>query len=371
MNALNALYVALGTALLRWRDRGPPLDVAVGRRGVRTDLFAVGVGVWETLKLLGDGRSRLLSLAGPLMLILTLSMWVGLIWAGWTLIFGGIEGSIAVAHSDLSVTWVGIVYFVAFTMFGMGNGGFYPTSGLPQLITTHTTTSAGLFVAMGVSCVISVLGAVSEKRSFASSVTGVGNDSEGIIQTGWDSNDFEGLRPSLTSLASRLDQLADQHKSYPILHYYHSEQPEQASALAVAILDESMTLLRFGVSEEHQPDVILVENVRTAARNYLDALDEGFVQSADETPPAPDLDRLRAADVPTVSDEAFAAALDELDERRRLLLGVVHADAREWPPIDEHRLAHSGPAPAESTSSGPVSGEPASAESALAESSST
>jgi len=39
--------------------------------------------------------------------------------------------------------------------------------------------------------------------------------------------------------------------------------------------------------------------------------------------------------VPTVSDDEFAVVLDDLDERRRKLLGVVHADAWDWPPIDQ------------------------------------
>jgi len=80
-----------------------------------------------------------------------------------------------------------------------------------------------LFVTMGVSYVLSVLGAVSNKRSFASSVSGLGVDSETVVCSAWDGEDFDGLHLPLNSLASRLDTLADQHKSYPILHYYHSE----------------------------------------------------------------------------------------------------------------------------------------------------
>jgi hypothetical protein len=219
-------------------------------------------------------------------------------------------------------------------MFTMGNGDFYPPAGIWQIAASLTTATGMLFVTMGVSYVLSVLGAVSNKRSFASSVSGMGGDSETVVCAAWDGDDFDALDLPLNSLASRLDTLADQHKSYPILHYYHSEQAKHASAMAVAVFDESMTVLRFGVPDEKQPDALLVENARSASQNYLETLNNAFIDPADEAPPPPDLDRLRSEGVPTVSDDEFADALDELSARRRKLLGIVTADAWHWPPID-------------------------------------
>lgn len=290
--------------------------------------------VWRGLRRLGSDRTSLLSLAGPLMLALTLAMWVGLIWAGWTLVFAGGENALQTAHSDLSVTWSGIIYFVAFTMFGMGNGGLYPPDGIWQILTALTTASGGLFVALGVSYVISVLGAVSNKRSFASTVTGFGDDGEELVRTGWNGDGFDGLQSPLHSLATDLDQLADQHNSYPILHYYHSEQPDQASPVAVAVLDEAATLLKFGVRADEQPDAVPIEHVWSAIENYIETLDDGFIDAAEETPPDPDLNEIRAEGIPTVADDEFASVLDDLTERRRKLRGIVQADEWQWPPIE-------------------------------------
>ncbi|SFS10070.1 hypothetical protein SAMN05216559_3654 [Halomicrobium zhouii] len=289
---------------------------------------------WRGLRRIGDTRSRALSLAGPIILTLTLVTWVGLIWGGWTLVFAGGENALLAARDDVPVTWSGRIFFVAYTMFTMGNGDFYPPAGIWQIAASLTTASGMLFVTMGVSYVLSVLGAVSNKRSFASSVSGMGAESETVVCSAWDGEDFDGLHLPLNSLASRLDTLADQHKSYPILHYYHSEQAKHASAMAVAVFDESMTVLRFGVLDEDQPDTVLVENARSASQNYLETLDNAFIDPADEAPPPPDLDRLRDEGVPTVSDDEFADALDELAVRRRKLLATVTADAWHWPPID-------------------------------------
>ncbi|MFD1600822.1 hypothetical protein [Halobellus rarus] len=161
----------------------------------------------------------------------------------------------------------------------------------------------------------------------------MGADNETVAYSTWDGENFDGLDLPLNSLASRLDTLADQHRSYPILHYYHSEESEHASAMAVAVFDESMTILRFGVPNDEQPNAVLVKNVRSRVRTTSKP-NNAFMQPADEPPPPPDSDRLRSEGVPTVSDDEFADALDELSERRRKLLGIVTADAWHWPPID-------------------------------------
>ncbi|AHG03899.1 membrane protein [Halobacterium sp. DL1] len=291
--------------------------------------------LWRGLRQFGSERSRVLSLAGPIILTTTLVVWVAAIWGGWTLVFGSSGASLTNARSGTPVTWIDRIYFVAYTMFTMGNGDFYPADGGFQIAASLTTASGMLFVTMGVSYVLSVLGAVSDKRSFASSVTGLGERSETVVETGWDGEDFEGIHPPLNSLAAGLDTLATQHKAYPILHYYHSEEAKHASTMAVVIFDEALTVLRFGVTEDDRPNHALVENARSATENYLETLNEAFIDPADETPDPPDLDRVRSADVPTVSDDEFEDAVDDLEERRRQLLALVRSDAWHWPPIEQ------------------------------------
>jgi hypothetical protein len=191
-----------------------------------------------------------------------------------------------------------------------------------------------LFVTIAVSYILSILGAVSNKRSFASSVTGFGERGEAFVQTGWNGEDFHQLDLPLNALAADINELAEQHKSYPILHYYHSEEETDASAMAVAVFDDALTLLRFGVPEEHQPNTALIQDARSSTQEYLQTLDEAFINPADQSPPRPDLDRLRDADIPTVSDEEFADAIKDQQERRRRLLAMVEADAWYWPPLE-------------------------------------
>jgi len=58
--------------------------------------------------------------------------------------------------------------------------------------------------------VLSVLDAVSNERSFASGVTGLGSDGRTVVHSGWNGTDFDGLRLPLDGFASELDRLFDQ-----------------------------------------------------------------------------------------------------------------------------------------------------------------
>ncbi|MXV63377.1 two pore domain potassium channel family protein [Natronorubrum sp. JWXQ-INN-674] len=292
---------------------------------------------WRGLRTLSGDHPRALSLAGPLILAFTLAMWIALLWIGWTFLFAGDKTALISPQTGEYADWTGRFYYVAYTMFTNGNGDYSPTTGTWEIASSFTTATGMAFVTLGVSYILTVLGAVSEKRSFASDVTGLGERSEAFVRAGWNGTDeeFRGLDLPMESLSTQLSLLADQHKAYPILHYYHSEQPSRASAMAVPIFDEALTLFRHGVDEDAQPNPTLVENARASVDSYLDTLETAFIEPADEVPPPPDLERVRDEEIPTADDDELDEALEELSERRRKLLGVVRADAWYWPSLDE------------------------------------
>lgn len=331
---MSALYALTGTALLvvavvdllwtaLWAD-GSAGPVA---RGVMR-------GTWGGVRRLGHGRSRTLSLAGPVILAATLFVWVGLMWLGWTLLFAAEPESLIDTRADEPVHWTGRLYFVAYTMFTMGNGDFTPRDGFWQVVTSFTAASGMLFVTLGASYVISVLGAVAQKQAFASSVLGLGRRAEAVVKGAWDGESLHALDLPLSNLGSQLGLLVHQHKSYPVLHYYHSARAADASALAVAVFDEALTLLRFGVPEAVRPNRVLLEGARSSVQSYLRTLGSAFIRPAGDAPPPPDLDQLAETGVPTLGDAAFADALADLADRRRQLLGMVRADAWDWPPTE-------------------------------------
>jgi len=286
---------------------------------------------WRTIRKLGSQRTRVLTLAGPVTLLLGLAVWIGLLWAGWTLVFAGAENAIFDTRDPGPISWVERFYFVGYSLFTMGNGDFTPKDGIWQIVTSLTTASGMLFVTLIVSYVISVLEAVTQKRAFASNVSGLGQRGETIVRSAWNGETFDGLELPLNSFTTEINELTTNHQAYPILHYFYTDQRKYATVLSIVALDEALTLLRFGVSEDERPSKAILENARASVGNYLQLVTSSFGHTAVEEPPAPDLDIVREAGVPTVSDEAFSQSLTEAEKRRKRLLGLVEADARAWP----------------------------------------
>ncbi|ELZ08468.1 membrane associated potassium channel [Halovivax asiaticus JCM 14624] len=295
----------------------------------------LSTGIWRGLRRVSDER-RTLSTAGPLILTGTLVLWIAGIWAGWSLVFAAEPWALVSTRTGLPADWPGRIYYVAYTMFTDGNGDYSPRGDVWELASALTTATGMAFVTLGVSYVLTVLSAVSQKRSFASAVTGLGERSEAFVRAGHtDTEGFDGIERPLESVGEQLGQLADQHQSYPILHYYHSERPTESAAVAVAILDDALTVFECGLPEGDGPNRTAWRVARASVDQYLHTLDTAFVDPADDPPPLPALDRLRRADIDTVSDDAFADALAKRSERRRTTLGVVRGDAWEWPPVDD------------------------------------
>lgn len=328
---MNPVYLLLGVSFLvlvvidlLWTT----LWVEGGAGPLTTRLMS---WTWRLLRGIAGHRPRVLSLAGPIVLVLSLTVWIGLLWFGWTFLFAGGENTLMDTRDPGPIAWTERFYFVGYSIFTMGNGDFTPRDGLWQVVTGLTTASGMLFVTLSVTYILNVLGAVTQKRSLASSIHGLGGGSTEILERSWDGESFRGLEVPLNSISDQLDTLTSNHKAYPVLHYFYTPQPEQAPVTNIAVFDETLTLLEFGVTEQDRPSEIAIGHARSSVQDYLNTLDTAFVEPAERTPPDPAIDVLRNRGIPTVSDQQFDESLDSIVDRRRTLLGLVEADERRWP----------------------------------------
>ena len=286
---------------------------------------------WKVFRRVFGDRRRLLSLSGPIILVTSIAVWIALLWGGWTLLFAGGENALRDTRNVGSVSWSEQFYYVGYTVFTMGNGDFTPQGTVWQIATALAAGSGMLLVTLSVTYILSVLDAVTQKRSFASDVSGLGEQSGAILEKSWNGEEFRGLELPLSNLTSELNALTSNHKAYPILHYFYSPEAKHAPAVSIVVLDELLTVLRFGTAEQHRPNDTIIDGARSSVQNYLETLHSAFIDPANRSPPSLQLHSLREAGVTTVSDEEFADSLDTLEKRRRQLLGLIESDCREWP----------------------------------------
>lgn len=312
------VLVAFGDAL--WTTLWP--DGGAGPLTAR-----LSTGLWRaTLAVAGTKNHRLLSMAGPFILLATVFTWLLLVAAGWTLVFVAEPGALLDVRTYEPADFVGRVWFVLHSVFTLGNGDYIPDGGAYQLAGAGTVASGMFLVTLAITYLLSVISAVVTKRSFASHVSSFGDTPEEFVITAWDGAGFGALAPQLATLTATLGQISEQHQAYPILHYYHATSKEKASPPAVAVFDEALALLEYAVLEECRPRPAELRPARQTVSSHLGTLAFAYIRPADRVPPPPDLGRLRDAGVPVVDDEHFTAALDEHVHRRRMLLGLVEND---------------------------------------------
>ncbi|WP_135305171.1 potassium channel family protein [Haloarcula amylovorans] len=285
---------------------------------------------WKPLHRLGNYSPRVRTLTGPLVLALGLGMWIALLWSGWMFVFASADNALKDTIVSGPISWAERFYFVGYSLFTLGNGDFAPRDGLWQVLTALMTASGMLLVTLSITYVLSVLDAVTQKRTFARDVSGLGTDGEAIVTTTWNGDGFDDVALPLNSITTALNELTANHKAYPILHYFYTDDCAAAAVLSVASLDDALILWQRATPEKHRPADSIIESARSSVQSYLDTVNT-FASPSDTQPPAPDLDVLQEAGIPTVPKEEFDDMLEELDERRRTMHGIVQKDARQWP----------------------------------------
>lgn len=278
----------------------------------------------------GKRNDRRLSLFGPFVLMLTLFVWIAVLWCGWVFVFAG--GDEALLHSSERTTadWSARFYFVGYMMFTAGNGDYVPNGDGWEVAAALTNATGMILVTLAITYLLSVVSAVVAKRAFASQVLGLGSSPSEFVERGWNGRDFHSLDLPLNDIASKLPVLAQQYEAYPILQYYHAAKRERSPIVAVAVLDEALTILCYGVSEKVRPNAAVLHSIRSAIASLLETMPSAFIKEAPDPPPAPETRRISDKNIPIMASSEFESKVAELSGRRKDLLGLVCNDGWTW-----------------------------------------
>lgn len=272
----------------------------------------------------------LLHRTGPLLVAALFATWIALVFGGWSAVFLSAEGAVRRATTDVPADLVDRLYFTGYTVFTLGVGDYRPGQGVWQLVTVVATANGLVLVTLGITYLVPVASAVSQRRQLASSISGLGEDGTDIVLSAWNGERFGAVELHLAALASMLDGVQNRHLAYPVLHYFHSEERATAAPLQVVHLAQAVEAWRLAVAPSVRPDAFTLRTVDRALDAFLGTLGEAHIRPAGEPVAPVPLDRLRTAGIPTVSVAVHEQALEASTERRRLLAGLLLADG--WYP---------------------------------------
>ncbi|MGK7389395.1 MAG: potassium channel family protein [Candidatus Cyclobacteriaceae bacterium M2_1C_046] len=287
--------------------------------------------IWKGFRLFVSKKShRILSLAGPVILFLTVVIWISLILFGWSFIFYSFEDSLT-NKDNTPVDFSDVFWYIGYCMFTVGNGDSSPNGSFWQIASTFVAMSGMLIVTLSVTYILQVISAVVNKRSFANQVISIGKTPEEFVCEQWNGDGFGAIELQMVSLTGKLSTLTEQHLAYPILNYYHAAQYENSVAVAVAIYDDALTIISKAVPEKHHPPTTILTSGRRTIDSFIKTLKAAFIEASEESPPQPNLDKIRKDNIPIESEEVFNKALKDLEQRRKLLYGAIKNDAWHWP----------------------------------------
>lgn len=289
--------------------------------------------LWSLLRRTAHGRPRqheLLHLGGLVVVLTVFVTWIGLLVLGWALVFSSGTAAVREVATADPASFAERLYFAGYTTATLGNGEFAPGPGLWRQL-TYVATFSGLAVAtMAITYLVPVTSAVTDRRTLGLQLATLGQTPQQLLVSAWRSGDWAALEHELSHLAPQLHLTGQRHLAYPILHYFHDVDERVAVAVGVPVLDEAMCIMQHGIAEHARANALPVASARAGVESFLTALGAGHIRAAPAAPPVPDLEPLRRAGLPTVSDEEFAAACASQEHRRRMLLGLARDDAWSW-----------------------------------------
>lgn len=286
---------------------------------------SLGETLWRFLRALSGGSHRVLSTAGPIVLVLTLLFWIAMLWAGWTLVFSAAPGAVVSSSSQVPGDFVSRFYFVGYSIFTLGNGDFKPNGETWQILTGIAAGTGLLLITLAITYLLSVVSAVVSARAFAVQVHGLGASADEAVAASWNGKDLSALDWYLQNANSALVSLSQQYLAYPVLRYFHGSDPSSSDALAFLRLEQLVLLAGVVGPAESRPASTLLQGTRSSLNSLLSALPSRVAACSDAQPTAMSTDAVRFA----TDGQVDSALLEQgLGERKRQL-GAFAALARE------------------------------------------
>ncbi|HEV2092442.1 MAG TPA: potassium channel family protein [Rubrobacter sp.] len=201
-------------------------------------------------------RALGLSMAAPIMVPVTITVWISLVAFGYALIylFGMRGGGFSLSVSRLEPSFLEAVYFSGTAISTLGLGDITPTLGFYQVLAiSEALIGFGLLTlsityVLGVYNVLQQLGVVTAGLYHQAQDT---SDPWSILTPHFPGGEHRGLETHLMYLHRGLVEIYEGIRQYPIVFYYHSRHAYRSLPFAFRMVGGMAGALRWGLPEDH------------------------------------------------------------------------------------------------------------------------
>ncbi|MBX0331846.1 potassium channel family protein [Pontibacter sp. HSC-14F20] len=334
---MQILYALAGIAIILFVMRDLITTTLSFEGGGRLTNF-VSETIWHLcLKLAGyDGKKKMLERVGHMLLVLIILSWVAGMWLGSFLLLLSDPASILNSNTDQIATAWEKLYFAGYTLSTMGNGDYKPGSYVWDIVANLLAFSGLAFITISITYIMPVLSAVILQVKLSVFLNSLGNSPQQVLLNSWNGENFDRLLKHDADLADMITQHSQNHKAYPIIHYFHSVEQRQSVILNLTIFDEAINFLKFGVQDEARPSDADLLTIRGAQDYYLYVLERHHKNEEQEPYSFPEInwDALIEAGIPLKTDRLNEFnSTETYKKRRETLTYLLYQDGWQWKAI--------------------------------------
>jgi hypothetical protein len=290
-------------------------------------------------------RALGLSMAAPLMVPVTITVWIFLVSAGYALIYyAGMDGeTFSFSSSGLAPSFMEALYFSGVTIATLGLGDVTPLSGPYQAIAVSEALVGFGILTLSISYVIGVYGVLQRLGVLTAGLYHQAqdtNDPLSILVPHFPEGQPRGLETHMMSLHRDLVEVYEGMRRYPIVYYYHSRRAYRSLPFAFRMIGGMAGALRWGLPKNHPgSQTPWLPTLIIGLDTLIDYLDEFFLSEHLEEAPDP------------VPFETFEAALERAKEPsdpwldrfvqiQSFMREIVHLEDRPAPDEAYERYKH-------------------------------
>ncbi len=180
---------------------------------------------------------RRLSIVGIALLVAAPALWATGLWLGWTLIVASDAEAAVEAESGASASLLARIYFAGFNLFTLGLGDVRPGSDGWRLVAVLASFMGLATITLGVSYLVPVVSAATERRHLARSLRQLGRTPQELLT-------HEDLFvDELMASRSTMAKVTEQHLTHPVLRYYHAVEDSLSLAVRTVAVWEALEAL--------------------------------------------------------------------------------------------------------------------------------
>ena len=207
------------------------------------------------VRLSGDRRDRVLTFAGPTLVVLVVVMWTGILVVGFALVWWPALGEqIQKTGGPTPTDFATALYYSGYTLATIGYGDLVPQTALYRVLSVTEGLIGFSVITLSLTYLMSVYSALVRRNTLALALhhqsAGTDDAAELLARLGA-GGEFGNATQQLSRLAERLHDLYESHHSYPILHYFHFREPFYGMAHIVGTIADLATLSVTALDQKH------------------------------------------------------------------------------------------------------------------------